>query len=113
MSSDVHNHVNTLTLDQLFEILSRQPRRQILDALHEESPRDIHELTDEEFRSEREAEFVELTLRHNHLPRLDETGIVRWDERNGTIRTGPQFEKVRPFLELVCDNQDTLPVSWP
>jgi len=45
---------------------------------------------------------------HNHLPKLDDLGFVSWDRENGVVATGPQFEEIRPLLELLADNGDEL-----
>lgn len=104
----------TLSLDRLFETVAREPRRRVLDALREGSPRTVEELTDQLTRQEvRDRDTVGVALRHNHLPRLDAAGVARWDRRHGTVTRGPQFEEIRPFLELMADRQDALPDGWP
>lgn len=39
-------------------------------------------------------------LRHNHLPRLDDTGIIEFDERSDTVRYRPD-ERVERLLEFI------------
>ncbi|WP_210424941.1 DUF7344 domain-containing protein [Halorussus halobius] len=41
---------------------------------------------------------------HNHLPKLDDLGFVSWDRETGVVAPGPQFEEIRPLLELLADN---------
>lgn len=39
-------------------------------------------------------------LRHNHLPRLDDIGIIEFDERSDTVRYRPD-ERVERLLEFI------------
>jgi hypothetical protein len=48
-------------------------------------------------------------LRHVHLPKLDESDLVDWDEEAGTVARGPRYAEVEPFLELLVRNQHELP----
>lgn len=53
-----------------------------------------------------------VTLRHLHLPVLEERGFVRWDRENHRVTRGPRFEELEPFLELLRELQDDLPGRW-
>jgi hypothetical protein len=50
-----------------------------------------------------------VALRHVHLPKLDESDLVDWDEEAGTVARGPRYAEVEPFLELLVRNQHELP----
>jgi hypothetical protein len=43
------------------------------------------------------------------LPMLAEAGFIDWVRESGEIRRGPNFEELRPFLELIEAHQDELP----
>ncbi len=43
------------------------------------------------------------------LPMLAEAGFIDWDRESGEIRRGPNFEGLRPLLELIVVHQDELP----
>lgn len=45
---------------------------------------------------------------HNHLPKLDDLGFVSWDRETGVVTTGPEFEAIRPLLELLAENGNEL-----
>lgn len=102
-----------ITTDQLFNTLSNSTRRRILVSLLNHS-RDGEAFDPEECKPAGEdRDRFELTLHHNHLPRLDEAGFVDWDREAGTVRRGPRLEEIAPVLRLIDDNQDELPLDWP
>jgi hypothetical protein len=56
---------------------------------------------------------VRIELRHNHLPKLEEAGLVEWDRETGTVSRGPEFEAVEPALRLLARNGELFPGSLP
>lgn len=51
-----------------------------------------------------------LALRHVHLPKLAEMGLIEWDPDPGLVRRGPRYDRVRPLLELLREHEGDLPV---
>lgn len=99
-------------LDVLFDALSREPRRRVLEALRVRNPR----TTDEFVRSSPRPDGTDqdtIRLHHVHLPRLDEAGFIEWDREMGTIERGPNYDEVRPVLAILADRSDELPAAWP
>lgn len=113
MTSDNHLSPEAITLDQLFDIVSSGTRRWILEAVREESPRGIEEVTGFDRLRDRDPESIRAALYHNHLPRLNEVGLIQWHRERATIARGPRFGEIRPFLKLMDEHQDALPASWP
>lgn len=107
------NAAETLSLNRLFELVSREPRRRVLDAMRTRSPRTVEELARPGWFGDLERGTIEISLCHNHLPRLDAAGVVRWKRDLGVVYRGPRFGEVRPFLDLMADNGDGLPTGWP
>lgn len=104
----------SITLDQLFTSLSHPSRRRILTTLAEQNPRDQTEFESPHFKSEdEELEQFRTTLYHNHLPHLARAGFIDWDRDSDIITRGPNFEEVRPLIDLMDDHQDELPEDWP
>jgi hypothetical protein len=54
---------------------------------------------------------LEVQLFHEHLPKLEEEGLIEWDREAGTVSRGPAFGSVRAALELVADNRDAFPTD--
>ncbi|WP_254764422.1 DUF7344 domain-containing protein [Natrinema marinum] len=42
---------------------------------------------------------VTIELHHDHLPRLDEHGVVEYDSAESQVETGPNFEEVAPIVQ--------------
>lgn len=83
------------TEDKLTCIADRR-RREILDILQQqETPVDRRDLAEEVATAERDTdpadlsehaiESVEITLHHNHLPRLDEAGFLTYDTQQNLV----------------------------
>ena len=53
-----------------------------------------------------------IAMRHTHLPKLAEHGLVEWDRETHEVRRGPDFVEIRPLLELLDDHADELPDGW-
>lgn len=83
-------------LDTVFDALSNRERRRMVHYLTEATDgtatfEELAALGDDPTRSE-------VRLRHIHLPRLDATKVVEYDERSETVRY-----RGSSFLELVLD----------
>lgn len=100
----------TQSPDDLFEVLSHGYRRCILRTLANPDRRTAEGIG-AILRSEEEGEpdILELELRHNHLPKLDDYGLVDWDPETETLARGPRFGEVEPFLDIVDENRDDIP----
>ncbi len=104
------------SLDELFEILSHPVRRRILTALARANPRDEADesFSPDDFATEDDRLDAFLTsLHHVHLPKLEETGFIRWDQETGTIIRGPRYDEIAPLVELMITHEDELPGDWP
>lgn len=103
-----------MKLDSAFDVLSSRDRRRILLDLLEHNPRSERSLlavTAESGRRPPESSRIEFV--HAHLPKLEESGLVRWNRSRREITTGPNFEDIRPLLELLDENEERLPGAWP
>ena len=101
------------TLDELFDVLSKPPRRRILSALADTNPREEAEFVPGEFTSDERREDVVVRLHHTHLPKLDEPGFIEWNPDSKTVERGPRFDEISPVVELLIDHRDELPSGWP
>ncbi|MFB6130057.1 MAG: ArsR/SmtB family transcription factor [Salinigranum sp.] len=91
-------------MNRLFKALSHPVRRRILLSLRDRNERDTAELAS--IRSE-------LHLHHNHLPCLDDAGLIEWQRERNVVRLGARFDESRPILDWIeaqCeDSRDDTP----
>jgi len=51
-----------------------------------------------------ERKRVYTSLQQVHLPRMDDTGVVTFDDCQGTVESGPDTEKIHLYLDAVDGN---------
>lgn len=83
--------------DRFFEALANGRRRQILFSL-KDGPPAISIDSPPDGTGERKTVLVD--QHHTHLPKLADYGFIRWEPETNTVEKGPQFEEIRPVLEL-------------
>lgn len=93
----------SLTADDVFDVLSNEQRRKLLVSLIADSPPDAAIAVDP---------AEDLSFYHTHLPKLDAHGLVDWRRDTHEVTRGPNFEAARPLLELLVENRDRLPADW-
>jgi len=100
------------TTDELLDALAHIQRRTLLCALLEHNPQDDEpvEINANESASEELAHLVE--MRHVHLPKLEAYGFITWNSDTNEVSKGPNFDEIRPLLELLSDHEDDLPDGW-
>lgn len=82
------NHSQTDDLDSLLPVLADMERRQIVTHLKDTSTDSVslEELTTSlTTDSDYDPNSTRISLHHNHLPTLDETGIIDYDPDTNTI----------------------------
>jgi len=105
---------SSASLSELFEILSHEYRRYVLWVLADLDRRPDESVdTTRVLRCEGEPDILRIELVHNHLPQLDDYGFVDWDQETETLRRGPRFDEVKPFIDLMNENRDEIPQNWP
>ncbi|NIC00572.1 helix-turn-helix transcriptional regulator [Halobacterium sp. R2-5] len=103
-----------IALATVFRTLSDPTRRHILSKLRRHTPQPLVELEYEAFHeSADEREPPHVHLYHGHLPKLDSAGFVDWDRETDTVSRGPNYEEIRPVIDLLAENQEELPADWP
>lgn len=107
MSSPTIADPPTDSLTEQFDQLSHPLRHRILVALNDHDPRERSEFISEEFAGNRdEAERLNIEIRHNHLPKLDDAGFVDWDRETDTVARGTRFEELSSLLVFIEDDGD-------
>jgi DNA-binding MarR family transcriptional regulator len=85
-------------LDRIFDILSHHNRRLVLVLLQENATTTEADVM---CHTIRDKHSVQVSLIHNHLPKLEEAGYIEWDRDSTKIWRGPQFNEIEPILELI------------
>lgn len=91
--------------DQGMRALSDGSRRRILIALRDEEPL-------QPFSGDRNEGDRAIQLHHVHLPLLEESDLVAWNQDTGTVRRGDEFEAVKPILAALEARRDALPDDY-
>jgi hypothetical protein len=97
-----------LTQDVVFDILSRARRRYVLFVLKVEGPMELTELAEHIAARENDVEIEELTkqqrkrvyvsLYQTHVPKLEEAGLVTYDDDSSVVSLGAQAGDIDQFL---------------
>ena len=101
-----HDGLATSEMDRMLEILSDRERRAILFGLKQEESNIL-------LQRQESLEDAEVELHHVHLPKLEATGYIEWEEKTGEVSKGPNFEEIEPLLTLFEDYAEELPPNWP
>jgi DNA primase len=102
----------TLSTDDAFHLLQNARRRAVLRYLLEHegesqfAMRDIaeqvaaweHDTTVSQLSSD-ERQRVYIALYQNHLPKLDDQGIIQYNQPRGVVEPEPRIRLLQPFLE--------------
>lgn len=96
-------------IDRVLDAFQDPYRRLILVHLREGRVSDVDDL----LLRGADGAGAELSLEHEHLPKLADAGYVEWDRETGAVERGPAFEEVEPLLDLLERHGDELPPDWP
>ena len=101
-------------LDLGFRALASKQRRRLLLALLDESPLSDTDpqLSDDVQVDADKRDALQLEYYHVHLPLLEQMGFIEWNQENQQIKRGPNYDEIRPLLELLVDHEDELPDEW-
>jgi len=100
------------SFDTMVEAVSNVQRRKLLVALLEHNPQDDSPVVVADDESEIDAVERLVTMNHVHLPKLEEHGFIVWDRANDEVSKGPNFDQIRPLLEMLVRHEDELPDDW-
>lgn len=103
-----------LEKDVVFEILKNQRRRRVLQYLIEHGETELgtlaeaiaaeeNDTTVEEISAD-ERKRVYIGLYQTHLPKMDDSGVVRYDQNDGVVSAGPAIDQLSPYLETAADD---------
>lgn len=112
-----------LSLDTIFEILKNQRRRYVLKYLRESSGTvKLNELADQVAAWENDKELglvssnerkrVYVGLYQCHLTKMDDSGVIDFDQYRGTIEVRPAVEKLYEYLDFGQDAAEDPTPTW-
>lgn len=90
--------------DQL-EAMGRFERRRLLLRLATADPRDEPRIDFSDVEHNTDLDPL-VTMRHLHLPVLEERGFIRWNRENQWVARGPRFDELEPVLKLFREIRD-------
>lgn len=88
--------------DATFGALANEDRRRLSLALLEENPLDATAPipVDDDPGAPNTERHMQIEMYHHHLPKLADESFIHWNRDTNEIMGGPQFEELRPLLEL-------------
>lgn len=105
-----------LEKDVIFEILKNQRRRRVVQYLREHGDTELGDLAESIAAEENETTVAQLSseerkrvyigLYQTHLPKMDDAGVVAYDQSRGTVSTGSAIDQLYPYLETRDDGGD-------
>ncbi|WP_336326226.1 DUF7344 domain-containing protein [Halovenus sp. HT40] len=110
------DEAETMTHDDCFELLSNHRRRFTLHYLQQsENGTELGELAEQVAAWENDIPREEISydqrkrvytsLQQVHLPRMDDAGVVEFDDREGMITMGPASDEVEIYMEIVSGRE--------
>lgn len=101
-------------MDEIFSSLAHEERRRLLVALLDKNPQsvEVHRLIPTVQGDAQADRRVHARMVHTHLPKLADAGVITWDRETDAITSGPNFDAVRPILELLSADAEGLTVEW-
>ncbi|WP_324663586.1 DUF7344 domain-containing protein [Haloarcula sediminis] len=118
-SAGVQSGQDKLSRDDAFEMLSNRRRRFILHYLQDEdAAATLSDLAEQVAAWENETDIANISaserktvytsLQQFHLPKMDETGIIEFDQRAGEVSITDAAQDLDIYLEVV----DTYDIPW-
>jgi hypothetical protein len=97
-----------LARDEVFHLLQNQRRRLVLRYLTEHADAEMREVAEQVAAWENDTTVTGLTsdarqrvyiaLYQSHLPKLDKSGVIEYDQNRGTIEPCATLEQLEPYL---------------
>lgn len=100
-----------LSTDACLTLLSNARRRAVLLSIYDRGG-DDEPIPVEEVVTGSIPEPVAVALNHNHLPKLEERDVIRWNREEGTVAAGRAFGGIEPFIDRLDGGRERLPDDW-
>lgn len=111
LAGDIPDGTDVLSKDRIFQLLSVQRRRDVLEYLHEVEPETtLGTLAEHVAAKENEIDVQDLSaaqrkrvyvgLYQSHLPKLDDANVIDYDQDRGSIAIRPEAAQLIPYLRI-------------
>jgi hypothetical protein len=118
--TDEERAVESLSLDTIFEILKNQRRRYVLQYLREaDGTVQLNELADQvaawendkpvDLVSSNERKRVYVGLYQCHLTKMDDSGVIDFDQYRGNVEVRPEIQQLYEYLDFGDETADEEP----
>jgi len=104
--------ITATSFEACLEALNHVERRRLFLALLNGTSDKNGSVALDQLDSDSDDETLKPSMHHVHLPKLEASGYIDVDQQQRAVRRGPQFDEIRPLLELLEDNQRQLPDGW-
>lgn len=104
--------VAATSFDSLLDALGHVDRRRLLLALQQATAKDELPVEIEQVVPATTERDVLVSMRHVHLPKLADLGVIETTRADRAVTPGPRFEDVEPVLDMLDANRDRLPADW-
>ena len=94
-------------MNDLHRALANPLRRRLLVALTNHNPQSDALTPENVHEGDEDLERLRVVMYHNHLPKLEQTGLIEWDRRTHEVVRGPRFDEIRPMLPSGDAKSDT------
>jgi hypothetical protein len=98
--------------DDVLDVLADVQRRSLLLSLLEHNPQGDTPIVVPGSSEDSDAVEQPVSMHHVHLPKLADYGFIEWNREHHQVTKGPNFDEIRPLLELLTDHEDELPDWW-
>ncbi|SFC18506.1 hypothetical protein SAMN05444422_105173 [Halobiforma haloterrestris] len=97
--------------NRAFTALAAEPRRQLVDALMDVSDEESVPLPEAAVnpRLSVDHDYLQVQLRHTHLPMLESEDYVRWEGRPFRASRGSRFEEIAVVFDSLYANAGAIP----
>lgn len=98
---------------EAYEAIADEDRRHIISTLLDsELVATVDELMDAIGAATTDSESLRLKLYHQHLPKLEDVGLIEYDWRSGDVVLAADPARLRDVLDAL-EGEDTLPAELP
>jgi hypothetical protein len=105
--------VNLMMLDDQLSVLSNGHRRRLLLALTEESPHNTPTVSSDPVEADGGVREHAIAMHHSHLPRLEDHGLIDWNQETGEVTKGSQFDDIEALVTTLAENHTVGPAGKP